>query len=198
MKESLVQYARQDQPFKNFLFDNYAAKMKPRVLSFDHLIQRIDNKIDRALRKSGSRQYDAASDVSESIESAIESIVKKALAPPSLLTTRLNAIFTLAEIGEIIAYCDDTLGHELRKDFQMEENSFTKAFLDLARSFSDEEKPYVLKDVTQIESKTSTFEQRLGELIGLCDGYCIMPDLADSLDVLRGKAAENAGSGVGT
>ncbi|KAK8241519.1 hypothetical protein HDK77DRAFT_257003 [Phyllosticta capitalensis] len=198
MKESLVQYAREHRPFKDFLFDNYAAEMNRRVLSFDHLSQKIDNKIDKALRKSGSRQYDVAFDISESIESTVESIVKQALAPPSFCTTRLNAIFTFAEIGEMIADCTETLGRELRKSFQMEENSFTEAFLDLARSFSDAEKPCVLRDVLQTGSTRSTFEQKLVELIKLCDDYCIMPDLADSLDILRGKATENVGSGVGT
>ncbi|KAK8209268.1 hypothetical protein IWZ01DRAFT_505204 [Phyllosticta capitalensis] len=204
VKASLVQYAQLSQPFYGFLMDNHAAEMNRRhqinliPKTFDHQSQVIWNQIGIALRGSGTHQYDAAFDVSDLIDSTINSMLEIAMAPPSLLETRQNMMFTLIDIGDMIATCDDALGDKLKDMYQMEGNSLTKAFMDLARSFSDAERPYILQTVIQTEPKSATFEEKLTELINLCDEYCIMPDLADGLDVLRGELAENVDSGTGT
>ncbi|KAK8232483.1 hypothetical protein HDK90DRAFT_312150 [Phyllosticta capitalensis] len=204
VKASLVQYAQLSQPFYGFLMDNHAAEMNRRhqinliPKTFDRQSQIVWNQIGMALRGSGSHQYDAAFDVSDLIDSTINSMLEIATAPPSLLETRQNMMFTLIDIGDMIATCDDTLGDKLRDMFQMEENSLTKAFLDLACSFNDAKRPYILQTVIQTEPTSATFEEKPVELINLCDEYCIMPDLADGLDVLRGEVAEKVDSGTGT
>ncbi|KAL1387625.1 hypothetical protein HDK64DRAFT_308831 [Phyllosticta capitalensis] len=165
---------------------------KPTVYRFDGIVLDLFKQLyDTFQEENETPPIMAAHNISISIKSSIKSMREKALAEGAPLQTRENAIVAMTLIGEIVATCEDIVGLELRDKFKgdVKENAFTQAFVDLARSFSDAERPQILNNVIveDMESSSTTFEARLDGLIGDCIPHRIFPDLDIGLEILRGE-----------
>ncbi|KAK8248614.1 hypothetical protein IWZ00DRAFT_489616 [Phyllosticta capitalensis] len=165
---------------------------KPTVYRFDGIVLDLFKQLNDTFQEENETPpIMAAHDISISIKSSIESMREKALAEGAPLQTRENAIVAMTLIGEIVATCEDIVGFELRDKFKgdVKEDAFTQAFVDLAKSFSEAERPQILNNVIvgDMESSSTTFEARLDGLIGDCIPHRIFPDLYIGLDILRGE-----------
>lgn len=68
-------------------------------------------------RLSGSKQYDKSWEVTEEVVQCIQRIAEQ-VKPVSSYGTKLSALETLRKIARTILLSGDTLGHEVRKQFQ--------------------------------------------------------------------------------
>ncbi|KAK8209270.1 hypothetical protein IWZ01DRAFT_505207 [Phyllosticta capitalensis] len=193
IRESIFNFAMQNQVFQWSLLENYSAKMNQRCqdqtqVNFDRVILDVIRKI---LDQNVTSQYSAVKGKSSFIASSIETIVQKVRSEqrvqswPETFQLRVSAIATLRRIGRLVAELDDETGQEVRKDFLMEGNPLSKGLLYLARNFSPTERTRLLKSHTGRDK--STFEGRMEELIKICERQHIaIPDLRKSLKILRG------------
>lgn len=193
IRESIFNFAVQNQVFQWSLLENYFAKMNQRregqtQVNFDSVILDVIRKI---LDQNVTSQYSAVKGKSSFIASSIETIVQKVRSEqrvqswPETFQLRVSAIATLRRIGKLVAELDDETGQEVRKDFLMEGNPLSKGLLYLARNFSPTERIHLLK--SHAGRDKSTFEGRMEELIKICERQHIaIPDLRKSLKILRG------------
>ncbi|KAK8209254.1 hypothetical protein IWZ01DRAFT_542086 [Phyllosticta capitalensis] len=168
---------------------------KPTVYRFDGIVLDLFKQLNDTFQEENETPpIMAAHDISISIKGSIKSMREKALAEGALLQTRENAIVAMTLIGEIVATCEDIVGLELRDRFKgdVKEDAFTQAFVDLAKSFSDAERPQILNNVIvgDMESSSTTFEARLDGLIAM-DLDSVIPDPIS----LRDASQKGRGSG---
>ncbi|KAI4257354.1 MAG: hypothetical protein L6R42_005729 [Xanthoria sp. 1 TBL-2021] len=121
------------------------AAERSRVLNFDHYSKSIWRALRDADRMSGSRAWEASFDVTSSIESAVEKMVKNSPAHASL-GTKKSALSTLRKICKTVALGrNDTCGSEVCKTLVGEE-TLENAMLDVMRGMSEEEKEVLRSD----------------------------------------------------
>ncbi|KAK8241531.1 hypothetical protein HDK77DRAFT_258018 [Phyllosticta capitalensis] len=215
--ENLSLHAIQHPPFRDLLQRTYAAELdrrrqlitppasrsddapqgvrrqvrRPTVYRFDGVITELQTRFNSSLQEeNGAHQITAAEYIVSSIEQSVESMLEKALAEDAPLQTRENAIVAMVLIAEIVATCEDTVGKETRGKFEDEgdENSFTQAFVDIAKSFSEVERRHILKNVIEEgEWSGPTLEDKLEVAIELCDEHGVFPDLYIGLKILKGE-----------
>ncbi|KAK8154592.1 hypothetical protein IWX90DRAFT_418507 [Phyllosticta citrichinensis] len=158
-----------------------------RVVNFDWQSKSVWKELNVTHdRKRGSAQYDAAGGAAWTIERTIKSIADNAHSETSFRTRR-NALITLRKIGKSIALSVGVVPREVRKDYTSDQDCYTDAFLEIAKSFTRAERAKVL----QTDQDGLTFEQKLVELVDLARGYCIFPKLRRSLSVLQEETSED-------
>ncbi|KAL8862775.1 MAG: hypothetical protein Q9178_000717 [Gyalolechia marmorata] len=117
---------------------NLAAE-RTRVIDFDHHSKSIWRALTNADKMSGSHAWEASFDVTDSIQSAVETIVDSTPAHASL-GTKKSALYTLRKICKIIVVNgSDTCGREVCKTVG-EEETLEKGMLDVVGRMSEEEK----------------------------------------------------------
>ncbi|KAK8232481.1 hypothetical protein HDK90DRAFT_311820 [Phyllosticta capitalensis] len=193
IRESVFHFAMQNQIFQRSLLENYCAKRNQRhqgqtQVNFDRVVLDVKRKLSDY---NVTSKYSAVKGNSSFIASSIETIVQKVRSEqrvqswPATFPLRVSAIANLRRIGTMIAGLDGETGKEVRKDFLMEGNPLSKGLLYLARNFSLTERTHLLK--SHAKRDKSTFEERMEELIELCEmQHIAIPDLRKSLKILRG------------
>lgn len=117
---------------------------------------------------SSSKQYDASFDAYSAVEDCVQAIRKQVKANSSY-GTKLNALETLREIADTVLSAGDTLGREVRKEFQYD-NCVVNAMLDIAEFMTPEER---LKAGQNDADGKGTLLDKLDEVDGEAGGLCI-------------------------
>ena len=122
-------------------------------------------------------------EAARSIEGDIKTIKKKCTKNASF-ETKKNALETLRKIAKSICLSDGIMGHEIRKSFQWDP-LLMPTMLDIAKSLT----------VAEIERLRPWCDDKLVELYGISDGYCIFENV-DQVILLwnRGEDGEEEGS----
>lgn len=90
---------------------------------------------------------------------------------------------TLRKIGKTICLSsNDTLGHEVQKQFQQSE-CFTEAMEAIVDSMNDEERAWMC----EINDGRSIFAEKMEELRNLSADYCVFDSLYVVIDELYGE-----------
>ncbi|KAL8903998.1 MAG: hypothetical protein Q9171_007204 [Xanthocarpia ochracea] len=142
---------------------NLAAE-RARVIDFDHHSKSIWRALTNADKMSGSRAWDASFDVTDSIQSTVETIVNRTPAHASL-GTKKSALYTLRKICKtIVLNGSDTCGREVCKTLG-EEETLEKAMLDIVGRMSEEEKEVFRGDTERVGKMEELLE--VGERWGM-------------------------------
>ncbi|KAK5659484.1 hypothetical protein OQA88_685 [Cercophora sp. LCS_1] len=119
-----------------------AGQVSTAVLDFDHYSKSAWRTLNTShyTRLSSSKQYDASFDAFEEILECITSIQRQTMGnTKSSYGTKLSALETLRKIAKTVLLGDDTLGHEVRKQFQWE-SALADAMLEITTSMTPEER----------------------------------------------------------
>lgn len=101
------------------VYHNKAYVEQNKVISFDSYSSRIWHSINKDYRSMrGSAKCEKAWDVFRDVESKIEEIGEQAGGGRTFFGTKKSGLETLRKIGKTIALSEDTIGHEVRKQFQ--------------------------------------------------------------------------------
>ncbi|KAL9034824.1 MAG: hypothetical protein Q9180_005195 [Flavoplaca navasiana] len=121
------------------------AAERSRVIDFDHYSKSIWRALRDADKLSGSRAWEASFDVSTSIKSAAQKMVKGAPAHASL-GTKKSALYTLRKICKTVALGrNDTCGHEVYNTLTGEQ-TLENGMLDIISVMSEQEKEIMRGD----------------------------------------------------
>ncbi|KAJ6084583.1 hypothetical protein N7486_011383 [Penicillium sp. IBT 16267x] len=155
---------------------------KKRVIDFDHYSKSIWSEINvRYKSMKGSKQYDISFDVASEVSSTISHIANQCAEFPNPRTRR-NGLETLRKIGKTICLSsNDTLGHEVQKQFQADE-CLENAMHDIVSEMSAEER--------QIVSHGPLW-QKLEELEQLANDYCVFEGLHAVMGLIQGEGGED-------
>ena len=168
------------------LYHEHVQREQSKVIDFDPDSKSVWSAINRRYSgMSGSRQYDMAFEVLESVTSTIRSIGDEASAQHTSFGTKRSALETLRKIGKTICLSGDVIGHEVRKQFGAE-TVLEDAMNAVVAKMSEEE----CEKMCAIHDGRSTFLQKMEELHQLAEDYCIFADLGGVLDALAGEVNE--------
>ena len=161
--------------------DDLIQRDRARVLNFDHLSKSAWHTINSG-GGSGTEQYYAAFDAFESVTQTIKTI-QDSCPEHASFGTKKNGLETLRKIGKSICLSNnDTLSHEVRKQFQCNED-VTDTMLSILRSMTEDQ----LDEVAQSE-----WYHKLDELIKLAKSYCLFNDtLGDVVREVDGEELSN-------
>jgi len=135
---------------------------------------------------SSSKQYEASWDAFGEVTGCINAIRKKATAQCSY-GTKLSALETLRKIAKTILVGTNTLGHEVRKQFQSDD-CLIDAMREIAQSMTPEER--LRAGANNLDNK-GTLLSKLEWVQSEADGYCIEGlDVSDVVALLRGDPEE--------
>lgn len=144
-----------------FEHNKIVAAARAKVIDFDYYSKSAWKTINVTYsRLSGSKQYEFSGEAASSVGKCIKEIGKDATDHASY-GTKKNALETLRKIGKTIALADDTIGHEVRKQFQWE-TCLEKTMLRIAKSMTAEERAKMF---------TKEFREKLEELEGLAKDH---------------------------
>ncbi|CAM6103673.1 unnamed protein product [Calypogeia fissa] len=118
---------------------------------------------------SGSKQYEKAFDAASEIEDYIRTIGTSTPKHANLATKKSAALETLRKIGKTISLSTDTLGREVRIQFQ-QDTCLEDPMLRIAKAMTMAERKAFM---------TKEFEEKLVELERLSNGYCLFEKLKD-------------------
>lgn len=154
-----------------------------RIINFDQYSKRVWHELNIAhKRERGSQQYESAFDAHTYTAGVIASITAQ-IKTHSPSKNMRSALETLRKIGKTICLSADTLGHEFQKHFQHGDD-LECAKQSIVDYMSQEQRNAVL-DADDDDGK-GNFEEKMIELIDLCDGRCIFEGLQEVLDDLNG------------
>ncbi|KOS42096.1 hypothetical protein ACN38_g7007 [Penicillium nordicum] len=155
-------------------------KEQNRIISFDHYSSSVWKSINITYRSMrGAKQYDVSFEVAQEVVDAIKSITKQC-GPFTNPQTRFNGLSVLRKIGKTIALSsNDTLGHEVRKQFQWGA-SLVEGMLEILDSMTAEE----ILEIREDEASPESLWPKLQELEELANDYCIHPGLEAVLNRL--------------
>ena len=142
---------------------------REKVINFDYLSKAAWHTINRH-GGSGTQQYEASFEAFGSVMANIKTIEEGCPGYASLGTKR-NGLETLRKIGKSICLSGDTLGREIRKQFQADEE-LSSAMLTILDSLTDDE----LKEISQ-----SDWGNKLEELVTLANDYCLFNGSMDNV-----------------
>lgn len=145
-----------------------------RPIDFDHYSKSVWKEINTKYRSmSGSRQYDASFDAYAVASKTIKDIAKQVV-KHSNFATKQSALATLRKIGKTICLSEDTIGHEVRKQFQNDQ--LPRAMLLVVGTMTKNEVGRMC---------THEFEGQMEELIELSESYCVHDGLQQVLNALH-------------
>ncbi|KAI3319257.1 hypothetical protein HD806DRAFT_509476 [Xylariaceae sp. AK1471] len=120
-------------------YEQQMRMIQARVINFDHYSKDAWHVLNTSeycdLR--GSKQFEAAYEAFTEVESCINAIGEETH-PESPYGTKLSALETLRKIAKTVILADDTLGHEVRNEFQ-HNDCLAVAMLRIVRSMTVEE-----------------------------------------------------------
>jgi type II secretory ATPase GspE/PulE/Tfp pilus assembly ATPase PilB-like protein len=124
IKRLILTLAQSDPVAANLVhhcYDSHIRREQSKVIDFDPYSKHIWSAINsRYSRLSGSKQYEKAFEVLDDVTGMISTISQKASAQHTSFGTKRSALETLRKIGKTICLSGDTVGHEVRKQFQHE------------------------------------------------------------------------------
>lgn len=169
-------------------YDQVLQQKRTRVISFDHYSKSIWHDLNGEYdHLSGSKQYEMAFEVTEEICNSIITIGKEAGNAENSFGTKRSGLETLRKIGKTICLSsNDTLGHEVQKHFQYE-TCLDDAIKAIVVTLNDVQ----CKAMCMINDGRSTFLQKMEELQGLAEGYCVFEHLGEVIDDLQGEDDED-------
>ena len=187
VEKLLVQAARTHPDIEGLLrneVDQLIQRNRARVISFDHLSKSAWHTINQR-GGSGTQQYEGSFDAYWSVVANIKTI-EEGCPDHASFGTKKNGLETLRKIGKSICLGNnDTLGHEVRKQFQSNED-LSDTMLKILDSLSDDE----LNEVSQ-----SDWGNKLEELVKLANDYCLFNGSLDN--VLRTLDGEESSEDEG-
>ena len=130
---------------------------------------------------SGSKQYDASGDVCDKVGKCVKKIQKQVKAN-SPYGTKMNALEALLEIADTVLSAGDTLGYEVRKQFQWDD-CVPAAMMAIAEFMTPEER---LKAGQNSGGRNGTLLERIDDVEGEAKGLCIEGLQVGSVGVLLG------------
>ncbi|KAI0438985.1 hypothetical protein F4803DRAFT_532865 [Xylaria telfairii] len=164
---------------------------RQQVLDFDQYSKEAWHVLNTSeyTRGSGSKQYHASWDAKSEVQECITAIGKQTLAESSY-GTKLSALETLRKIAKTVLLAGDTLGREVRQQFQ-DENCIADEMLRIVQLMSPGEQ---LRAGATADAKGSLAE-KVRWVCNKMDAYCMQgsEDLHVVLDLLLGKSAEIGG-----
>lgn len=155
--------------------DRIAAAERAKVLDFDYLSKSAWKTLNVTYnRLKDSHAYEMTGEAARSIDECFESI--RARCPKNAsFKTKESALETLRKIGKSICLSNGVVGHEIRIYYQ-DGGKLVPVMLDIAESLTDEE----------LETLRPWCDDKLVELQGMAEGYCIFEDLGQVIDVWDG------------
>ncbi len=155
--------------------DRIAAAERVKVLDFDYLSKSAWKTLNVTYdRLKDSHAFDMAGEAAESIEECFETI-RMSCPKTSSFKTKKSALETLRKIGKSICLSNGVIGHEVRKYYQSG-GELVPVMFDIAESLEDEE----------FERLRPWCDDKLVELQGMADGYCIFEDLHQVIELWDG------------
>ena len=165
--------------------DRVAAAERTRVLDFDYLSKSAWKTLNVTYdRLKGSHAYEMAGEAAESIEGCIETI-RTRCPKTANFKTKESALETLRKIGKSICLSSGVVAHEIRNDYGAG-GKLVPVMLEIAESLTDEE----------MERLRLWCDDKLVELQGIANGYCIFEDLDEVIELWGGdEEGENEDEG---
>ena len=152
--------------------DRIAAAERAQVLDFDYLSKSVWKTLNVTYeRLSGSNAYEMSGHAENDIEDCIEK-VRRSCPKTASFKTKENALETLRKIGKSICLSNGVVGHEIRKSCGRQ-TTLISTILGIAESLANEE----------IERLRPWCNDKLVELQGIANGYCVFEDLAEVIDL---------------
>lgn len=112
-------------------------------------------------------------------EAVIEEIGEQAGESPASFGTKQSGLEALRKIGNTTLLSCDTIGHEVRKQFQSD-SALEDAMLEIVSNMSDEE----CQKMCDIKEGRTTFLEKLEELASVGKGYCVFEGLDEVISQL--------------
>ena len=164
--------------------DRIAAAERAKVFDFDYLSKSVWKTLNVTYeRYSGSHAYEMSGHAENEIEDCIEE-VRRSCPKTASLKTKENALETLRKIGKSICLSNGVVGHEIRKSYGCQ-TTLISTILGIAESLADEE----------LERLRPWCDDKLVELQGIANDYCIFEDLGEVIDLWgEDTEAEHEGS----
>lgn len=152
---------------------------RTRAVNFDHYSKSAWYEMNQKYAKlSGSRQYDAAGDAQSAVADMLNTILEKTKEHSSY-PTKKSAVETMRKIFKSLLLANDVVGHEIRKDCWDWDNKFLRVL----GKFTEE-------DLQRLATEDDgAWVEKLREVVGLANGYCILEKLQESLDDLEAYQA---------
>ena len=129
-------------------------------------------------RLKDSHAFEMAGQAAYDIEGCIKKI-RTDCPKTASFNTKENALETLRKIGKSICLSNGIMGHEIRKNYCCG-TALVSTLLHIAGSLTLEEKARL----------RPWCDEKLVELQGIADAYCIFEDLAKVIDVWGGEEEE--------
>lgn len=152
--------------------DCIAAAERTQVLNFDYLSKSVWETLNVTYeRLKCSHAFEMTGEAAQSIEGCIDKI-RRCCSKPASFKTKESALETLRKIGKSICLSNGVVGHGIRK-FYGSGGKLVPVMLDIAESLTDEEMDWL----------RPWCDDKLVELQGIADGYCIFEDLSQVLEL---------------
>ena len=164
--------------------DRIAAAERAKVLDFDYLSKSVWKTLNVTYeRLSGSHAFEMSGQAENDIEDCIENI-RRSCPKTASFKTKENALETLRKIGKSICLSNGVVGREIRKSCGCQ-TTLISTMLGIAESLADEE----------MERLRPWLDDKLVELQGIADDYCIFEDLGEVIDLWgEDRETEHEGS----
>ena len=164
--------------------DRTAAAERAKVLDLDYLSKSVWKTLNVTYeRLRDSHAYEMSGQAENEIEDCIENI-RRSCPKTASFKTKENALETLRKIGKSICLSVGVVGREIRKSCGRG-TTLTSTILGIAESLTDQE----------MESLRPWCNDKLVELQGIANAYCIFEDLGEVIHLWgEDREAEHEGS----
>lgn len=157
-------------------------------IDFDHYSKKAWHVLNTSsyTRGSGSEQYDASFDAFSDIVSYIDAIGAEAV-DESSFWTKVNALETLRKIAKTILLVNDTLGHEVRKQFQ-HDGCLPYLMLEIVQSMTTQEQ----RSAGASTDSKGSLTEKVRWVHKEAKGYCLegVDAFGEVLSFLSGEVVE--------
>lgn len=177
---------------ESMVIDHYIegkAREQARIISFDSYSKTAWHAINtKYSRLSGSKQYERSWDVTEEVMGCVGAIRNQVKASSSF-GTKLNALETLRKIAKTILLSNDTLGHEVRKQFQSE-YGLVETIVEILEGMSREERLAAGRNIS--EEGKGTLLSNMEWVHTRAEGLAIAGlDVSQAISLLRARSSAN-------
>ena len=188
VRNLLAEAASEDFAILDKILTHYTklkVQLASKVVDFDYYSKDAWKAINVTYKDSrGSKEYDNAGNALRDVEDCIKTI-RKGCTGLASFGTKKSGLLTLRKIGKSIAVSNGVISRELHKDFGSD-TILEDTMIGIAKTLSKEERKKVLEE--------DGFEEKLEELEGLGQSYCIFEKMNDALAVMRGAEVDAKGN----
>ena len=126
------------------------------------------------------RQYDQSWEALETVNAYFKAI-RKACPQSASFGTKKSGLETCRKIGKTICLSNGVVADEVRKSFQWD-NALEETMMGIARTLTQDERDRLMRD---------EFGDKLEELVSNSRTYCVLPEISEVLDLMRGDVESN-------